>query len=357
MSERFPIDPAEPLSPRLRAAFDQLAEGVIVTDEAGTIVFINQAAVAIHGMEALGVGPSAYSETYSLQRLDGTPYPNDALPLTRAVARGEAVEDVHWRIARADGKMVIALGTARPIHDDDGRQIGAVLTLRDETERETERQALESAVALQELLLKEIHHRVKNNLQLVSSLLSLQGRKTHDPGVQRVLGDLSARVDVIADIHRALYETGEGDHIDVVDYIRLLATRQLAPLGEGFGVAFNIEADGRCHLPIEKATSVALAINELVLNSLQHAFGDSQAPAITLALRAQASALEITYRDNGAGAGRNMTGGQSAASGFGSLIIRGLEKQLGAHIAECETGEGFGLAITIPFAGNAVDVP
>jgi PAS domain S-box-containing protein len=123
------------------AILGQLAEGVIVTNAEGRITLVNPAAAAIHGVSRLDVGPSGYSDTYRLFTEAGEPYPPLDLPLARAV-RGEVVIGARWRIRRADGVEILAIGNAQPLWDGDGKQIGAVLTLRDETARDTAERAL-----------------------------------------------------------------------------------------------------------------------------------------------------------------------------------------------------------------------
>ena len=123
------------------AILGQLAEGVIVTDGDGRITFVNDAAAAIHGVARLDVEPDAYSDTYHLFTEDGRPYIPLDLPLARAV-RGETVRDSRWRIRRPDGAEVVAIGSARPLRESDGRRIGAVLTLRDDTAREAAERGL-----------------------------------------------------------------------------------------------------------------------------------------------------------------------------------------------------------------------
>lgn len=124
------------------AILGQLAEGVIVTDAEGRIVFVNQAAKKLHGVEALDVEPSEYAETYHLLREDGTPYPFEGLPLARAVIKGETSVDARWRIRRPDGTEVLAIGSAQPIRSDEGAQLGSVLTVRDDTRRHAAERAL-----------------------------------------------------------------------------------------------------------------------------------------------------------------------------------------------------------------------
>jgi len=117
------------------AILGQLGEGVIVTDPEGAVTFVNEAASRLHGVADLGVRPEDYAQTYNLLTDDGRPHPALDLPLTRAVLHGEIVTNARWRIRRADGSEVIAVGNARPVTGPDGSRIGAVLTLRDETAR------------------------------------------------------------------------------------------------------------------------------------------------------------------------------------------------------------------------------
>jgi PAS domain S-box-containing protein len=123
------------------AILGQLAEGVIVTDRDGRIILVNNAAAAIHGTSHLDVAPDAYSETYHLFREDGRPYPPEALPLARAV-RGEMVREACWLIRRPDGTEIRAVGNAQPLFGAAAAQIGAVLTLRDDTARAAAEQSL-----------------------------------------------------------------------------------------------------------------------------------------------------------------------------------------------------------------------
>ncbi len=134
------------------AALRQLAEGVIITDAAGRISFVNAAAERIHGVARLDVAPDDYSATYSLFTEDGRPYPPQDLPLARAVLRGEGSTDARWRIRRPDGTEVVAVGSACPIHAEDGRQLGAVLAVRDETARDTAERGLRESLGLFRLL-------------------------------------------------------------------------------------------------------------------------------------------------------------------------------------------------------------
>lgn len=117
------------------AILGQLTEGVIVTDAAGQIIFVNDAAARLHGVTQLDVAPDDYTDTYHLLTETGAPYPPRELPLARAVLDGESTVDARWRIERPDGTQVRAIGSAKPISNDGQGAIGAVLTVRDDTER------------------------------------------------------------------------------------------------------------------------------------------------------------------------------------------------------------------------------
>ncbi|GJD72501.1 PAS domain S-box protein [Methylobacterium goesingense] len=134
------------------AILAQLAEGVIVTDAAGRITLVNEAAAAIHGVARLDVEPDDYSASYHLYTEDGDPYVPRDLPLARAV-RGESVQDARWRVRRPDGVEVLAIGSARPLVGRDGHPIGAVLTMRDDTGRD----AAECSLRASEAALRELN--------------------------------------------------------------------------------------------------------------------------------------------------------------------------------------------------------
>ncbi|MFN0219182.1 MAG: PAS domain S-box protein [Hyphomicrobium sp.] len=129
----------------LNAVLAQLEEGVIITDADGRIVFVNEAARQLHGVARLDVTPSDYSATYHLFTEDGQPHPIDDLPLTRAVKYAESVVGRRWRIRKPDGREVLAIGDATPVRDPSGKQIGAVLTIRDDTKRHAVEQNLREA--------------------------------------------------------------------------------------------------------------------------------------------------------------------------------------------------------------------
>jgi PAS domain S-box-containing protein len=116
---------------RQRAILAQLNEGVIVADASGTIRFVNEQAERMHGGARLDVPAGSYAREYHLLTEDGQPYPEGELPLARAVLREETTSGQRWRVRRPDGSEVLLEGGARPVYADDGRRLGAGLTIRE----------------------------------------------------------------------------------------------------------------------------------------------------------------------------------------------------------------------------------
>ncbi|WP_242062985.1 histidine kinase dimerization/phosphoacceptor domain -containing protein [Nostoc sp. FACHB-145] len=168
-------------------------------------------------------------------------------------------------------------------------------------ERQKAELQLRSALAEKEVLLKEVHHRVKNNLQIVSSLLQLQTHTLKDPEVIKIFRESQNRIESICLIHKNLYTTQNIGQLDVVDYIQNLANNimlsyRLGP--ESIELVTNIEA---VSLNVDQAIACGLIINELISNSLKHAFPDGQKGTISINLHTVGGDIEMSVIDDGIG--------------------------------------------------------
>lgn len=326
------------------AAFEQLSEGVIIADSVGKLIFVNGRAAELHGVRQLDVEPDDYSDVYQLLTMDGEPHPSAQLPLARAVMNGEVVEDALWKIRRPDATEIIALGTAKPVFDDDNRQIASVLTISDHTDAFNRQKKLSDDLNLREAMLIEVNHRVKNNLQIVASLLNIEADRVDDANTKKSLDDLSRRMEVIADVNRRLYMSGLHREVDLVPHLRALIEGSLAKLAGYSNVHLTLKASGSATLPVDKTISLSLAMNELVLNSIRHAFETTAAPEIHISISVLPDLIEINYSDNGCGTTNKS---EQSETGFGTMLLSGLQSQLDASMAEA-AGSGFGLSITIP---------
>ncbi|WP_392535746.1 PAS domain S-box protein [Nostoc sp. C117] len=190
---------------------------------------------------------------------------------------------------------------------------------------------LRSALAEKEVLLKEVHHRVKNNLQIVSSLLQLQSHTLKDPEVIKVFRESQNRIESISLIHKNLYTSANIGEINVADYIHNLAASLLISYQIGSG-RIALETDiAPVSLNIDQAIACGLAINELISNALKHAFPNEQLGKISIALRNIDNRIEMTIRDNGIGLPDNLDWKNTDSLGL-SLVYDLVTEQLEGNI-------------------------
>jgi Signal transduction histidine kinase len=182
-----------------------------------------------------------------------------------------------------------------------------------------------------ELLLREIHHRVKNNLQIINSLLSLQARHTDNPEVASIMRESSSRINSIALIHNKLYQQQSLNKLNIQDYIEQLGAHLLSIYNIGNKhVRFNVEAEG-VSLDIDTAIPVGLILTELMTNSLKYAFVDRQEGDIDVHVKSAGERqYELVFRDNGVGIPEAKL--QQPNATLGLRLIHSLTKQLAGSI-------------------------
>lgn len=209
------------------------------------------------------------------------------------------------------------------------------------------RQRKELSVALsdKELLLKEIHHRVKNNLQIVSSLLSLQSRSVHDADVLQAINEGKSRVRSMALIHQNLYQGSDLTGVEVKPYLEKLCQELFHTYkvdSDEVDLLLDIDA---IQLDVDTLVPLGLIMNELITNSLKHAFvkdterasGVTLRQELALALKKDRGALLLTVSDTGEGF---IPGDQAKSEGFGQKLLRSLSAQLGGQLEVVSGPEG-----------------
>ncbi len=328
------------------ATLGQLSEGVIVTDPTGRITFVNEAASRLHGVAQLDVEPDDYTRAYSLWTEDGQPHPVESLPLTRAVRNHETVVDARWRIRRPDGSEVLALGNAKPIYADDGSLIGAVLTIRDDTMRHAAEEAAAQAVRIKDIMLQEVNHRVKNNLQLVTSLLSLQAERTISPDVKESLLQACSRVGVVAGMHHRLYTSSGQESVDLSKYLKELAVETMTALDGDKRITLHFAGEDKLPVLLDDAVSIALVVNELITNAMKYAFAGSGPGTVSIRIVRKDGGINIILSDDGKGLPHDFD--PAASSGLGMLIVTALVGQVGGQLTIVRQDQGAGFLITLP---------
>ncbi|MDO8872730.1 MAG: histidine kinase dimerization/phosphoacceptor domain -containing protein [Methanoregula sp.] len=179
-----------------------------------------------------------------------------------------------------------------------------VLNMNLEKEIEEHKQAqvqIQASLDEKVILLREIHHRVKNNLQIIISLLNLQSRYIGDEKIRQAIRESQNRVRAMSHVHEKLYQSPDITKIDLDNYIRFLGDNLFQFYGmKGTGILLNTRIQD-INVDINTAIPVGLIVNELISNSLKHAFPDGRKGEISIAIQQENAMLTIEYKDTGVG--------------------------------------------------------
>jgi two-component sensor histidine kinase len=176
-----------------------------------------------------------------------------------------------------------------------------LMTCEDITDRKQAEDQIKASLKEKEVLLREVHHRVKNNMQVISSLLNMQSRNLTDAKTADILMASINRIRSMALIHDKLYQTEGLSRIDVRDYIQDLSRSLLRTYSVGPNINLDINVDP-LFLGIDTVMPLGILINELVTNSLKHAFPGNRPGRIDISLKnGDVQQLVLTVSDNGIG--------------------------------------------------------
>jgi len=246
---------------------------------------------------------------------------------------------------RPDGVSIQVNLTVSLVRDETGAPEYFVFVVEDVTERRQAEEALRQSLEDKELLLREVHHRVKNNLQVISSLFFLQAEATDNAEARTVLLESRARIASMALVHEGLYRTGDFGRIDVADYVSRLTSQLEASMGRSGGVRCRLGL-APALLSIEKAAPLGLALNELITNAIKHAYAPGEGGEVHVGVALDGGIMTITVRDAGRGLpeGFSIEGAQS----LGMQLIANLSRQLrGAVSARNQGGAVFTLTFPV----------
>jgi len=262
----------------------------------------------------------------------------------RASAEGSATYE-RWHV-RKDGTRFFAHEVLTAIRDQAGRLRGFAKVMRDATaERQSEEQ-IRRSLKEKDILLKEIHHRVKNNLQVISSLIQLQSDYLRDPGTLLALDEMHNRVRSIAAIHEMLYGTADVSQVDFAQYLQKIA-KDLFSFYQARPEEVRLRTDiADCQLELGQAVPCGLIVNELLSNSLKHAFPDRRPGLVQITLRADGEKCTLSVGDNGRGLPPDLD--PMHATSMGLQLVRLLVEQLQGTL-QLDRSQGVRFTITFPF--------
>lgn len=322
--------------------FQSIPDSVLVVDANGIILDANrQAHTMFQCPPASLVGQRI--ESLIPERLRGghSAHRHAYLESPRLRPMGAGLE---LRAVRSDGLEFPVDVMISPM----GENVRTVLcVLRDVTARVETENRLRDSLREKETLLKEIHHRVKNNLAVISSLLYLQSVRTEDVELRTVLQESQRRVRSMALVHETLYQSDSLSAVEFGAYSAALC-RQLHSSYTGSEQPITLDCElPRIVLPIDIAVPVALILNELVTNAFKHAFPDGRPGRIAVKVcDADDGARILSVEDNGVGNEQQAT--SEAHQSLGLLLVQSLTRQLDASFHTDYSAHGTTASLRLP---------
>lgn len=296
LAERKQAERALKESERLyHSLVDAMNEGMAMIDEDGQFNFANKQFCKILGYPMSEIMEAHWTALYD----EGA----QKVILEQLEKREEgSSESYELENTRKDGKKIWISISPKPVYDEGGNVKGSMGLVQDITERKVTEEQIKASLNEKELLLREIHHRVKNNMQVISSLLRLQADRIDDKGYAVMLKESQLRIQSMSLIHEKLYLSNDFANIDFKGYVKTLANTLIKSHGVDYDkISLCMEIED-VSLDIENAIPCGLIINELLSNSLKYAFPEEREGEISICLRSISEGmLELVVADNGIG--------------------------------------------------------
>jgi PAS domain S-box-containing protein len=306
---------------RFRDLSSLTSEGIMV-HEGGVILDANQAFAEL-------LGCSSPDNLIGKNGLEIIPFTSESRQRILAHMRTGSTETYEIKLVKSDGSILPAETSGKEITYRE-RQTRLV-SMRDITERKQAEEALRASLREKEVLLREVHHRVKNNMQVISSLFNLQAGYTTNEECRGILKEGQARIRSMSLVHEKLYQSRDMSKIDLADYIQGLAAHLFhVYLVNPAQVRMETEFED-VSVDINSAVPCGLILNELISNALKHAFPEGRTGVIKIGMRrGPGGAVELRVADDGVGFPEGLD--FRKAESFGLQIVNLLVDQLEAAI-------------------------
>ncbi len=326
-----------------RLAIEASPTGMIMVDQHGAIVLINAQIERLFGYQRTELIGQPIELLVPHRYRAHHPSYRDAFfgdVKTRPMGAGRDLFGV-----RKDGsELPIEIGL-NPLETPQGTFV--LSSIVDITERRRAMEQIRASLSEKETLLREIHHRVKNNLQVISSLLNLQAE--HSPNVRDALAQSQARIQSIALVHEGLYRSQSVSHVDFDDYVHeLIGNTFHAQQAHSRDISYRVDVSA-VRLAIDVAVPCGLIISELVTNALKHAFVDGRRGQIDVMLSQRDGLCELRISDDGVGLPPDIANSEKAIGSLGLELVHTFARQLHAKI---EIERARGTTFTLRFKGD-----
>lgn len=338
---------------RFHSIVDSSDEAIISKNLEGIITAWNPAAERLLG----------YTEAEALGKKISMLFPKDKVDeerrLLERIGQGEHISPFEALRVHKDGHLVEVSVTISPLRDQHGNIIGACKLARDITLPNKQKAQIQRSLEEKTSLLHEVHHRVKNNLQIVSSLLNMQARKVSDDAAQAI-NECQIRIRSMGLVHQLLYESENLSNVDLCDYLQqLIALTKTSYQDQR--VALEMEffhSQKTISLDVQRAIPCGLIVSELILNAMKHAFTHTDRGRITVSLvkssdqinansgDAVPALITLTVSDDGCGLPSNFVWG--GRKSLGAQLIPMFVQQLDASMQTNSSALGATFIINIP---------
>ncbi|HII99718.1 MAG TPA: PAS domain S-box protein, partial [Methanoregula sp.] len=248
------------------------------------------------------------------------------------------------RIQRIDGHITPLSVHATVIRGREGSNDRIIVAAHDITRQKQDEDAIRASLEEKVVLLREIHHRVKNNLQIIISLTNLQMRQTNDPAIKQIISETQNRVRAMSLVHEKLYRSTSLSRIDFADYTRFLATQLISYFGTDTRRVKLDFAMEEIMVDINTAVPLGLLMNELVSNALKHAFPDGREGTIGISGTTGEDQITLVVRDDGIGMPPDLDWKNTAS--LGMRLVTSLVDQVNGTIT-LDAGSGTAWTVTV----------
>jgi len=303
-----------------RDILSSMADWVWETDEKGIYTYSSEKCEAILGVspeEIIGKTPFDFMPPEEAEKV--------AAIFSEISAGGKPIHDLeNWNIGR-DGKRICLLTNGVPILDENGNLKGYRGVDKDITGRKQAEEEIQRQLAEKSMLLKEIHHRIKNNIAAVASLLSLQMRSISHPEAVAALKEAAGRVRSMGILYEKLIVDEDYRDICVKKYVESLVASVVSVFPEQSNVDLDLHVDDFC-LDSKRLFLLGIIINELLTNVMKYAFAGGKKGAIRISVTRVDRQATLTFQDNGRGLPDGFD--LKKSKGFGLMLVQMLSKQL-----------------------------
>ncbi len=275
----------------------------------------------------------------------------DTLRALRAAHQAASVVVLTGSTEAELGVRALSLGAQDFLPKDELSAPMILRTLRYAIERHRAERQVKATIQEKEVLLRELNHRAKNNLQVIAALLSLEARRAADPSFKQLVARARERIEALSLAHEQLQSSGSSlMRIDFSGYLKTLAKAiHSSHGGSARGITLDIDA-GEHYLPLDRAVTAGLIVNALLTNAFKHAFSPNEIGTVSLRVRGLEDSLLLEVADTGVGMPDGLTA--SPSRGLGLELVATLSEQLDASV-ESRAGSGTRIAITIPLGDKS----